>query len=355
MASNSTTIPDEAGEFDDWMEIYNAGSTSIDIGGLYISDDLDDLEKWQIPESDPTLTTIESGGFLILWLDGDIDQGILHTDFKLSASGEAIVLTESDGESVIDDYEFGSQIADVSYGRLLNGGNTWTAFIIPTPGTSNDDGIGAIEKPLASLPSGRYDTNINIELTNPNTNGQIHYTLDGSSPTHLDPIYNNPIPTDSSLTLRAIIAVDDTIYSRVMTHNYLYIVDHEFAVVCISTAPENFWDSIIGIYENYDNELEHPAHLEFFEPNSDLGFAVDIGVRLQGTASVNLIRKTLGIVARPEYGDAKINYPIFSDLPYDSYEAFTLRSSGQDFFTSLFRDAMSSGLVRDRGVVGALI
>jgi hypothetical protein len=51
MADNETTIedPDEPGEFPDWIEIYNAGSTPIDLGGMYLTDDPTDPKKWMIP------------------------------------------------------------------------------------------------------------------------------------------------------------------------------------------------------------------------------------------------------------------------------------------------------------------
>jgi hypothetical protein len=137
LASNSTVLADEFGEFDDWVEIYNNSDDAIDIGGMYITDDPDDGNPYWIPDSDPELTTIMPGGFLLIWCDRDLDQGILHVNIRLSANGEAIVLIGKDEETVLDYYEFGPQERDISTGRQPDGSDNWINFQIPSPGASN--------------------------------------------------------------------------------------------------------------------------------------------------------------------------------------------------------------------------
>ena len=66
MADNGSTIADENGDFDDWIEIHNAGNVPVDIGGYFISDDAAEPTAWQIPNVNPSLTTIPAGGFLLL-------------------------------------------------------------------------------------------------------------------------------------------------------------------------------------------------------------------------------------------------------------------------------------------------
>lgn len=138
LASNDSCYADEFGEFDDWIEIYNAGNIPADLGGLYITDDLGDLTAWQIPDTDPDLTTIFPGGFLLLWADKEPEQGILHVDIKLDADGEDIGLVSDDGTTILDSYTFGHQTTDVSEGRLPDGEDNWQFFDVPTPGASNE-------------------------------------------------------------------------------------------------------------------------------------------------------------------------------------------------------------------------
>ncbi|MFT5262631.1 MAG: hypothetical protein ACI8YQ_001368, partial [Polaribacter sp.] len=106
---------------DDWVELYNPGSTAIDIGGMYLSDDPIDPLVWQIPTTDPASTTFPAGGFLLLWLDKETTQGPLHIDVKLGSGGEDIILTAANGTTTIDSYTFGTQLEDVSEGRLGDG------------------------------------------------------------------------------------------------------------------------------------------------------------------------------------------------------------------------------------------
>jgi len=135
MADNDTTIedPDEAGAYEDWIEIYNADSSTIDLGGLYLTDDLADPTQWQIPLG----ISIPAGGHLLFWADNEEDQGDTHTNFKLSASGEAVGIYDSDGLSEIDSIIFGEQYADISYGRSPDGEDDWGYMATATPGSTN--------------------------------------------------------------------------------------------------------------------------------------------------------------------------------------------------------------------------
>ena len=137
MASNDAAYADENGEYDDWIEIYNAEDKDVDIAGMYISDKTDDPTAYQIP-SGKGATVIPAHGFLVLWADDQTDQGVLHLPFKLSSGGEAIVLTASDGSTLIDQHVFDAQETDISEGRLPDGSDNWVKFSTPTPGASNN-------------------------------------------------------------------------------------------------------------------------------------------------------------------------------------------------------------------------
>ena len=137
LASNDACCTDENGEYDDWFEIYNYGSTAVDIGGMYVSDSKSDYTKYQLPKTSPAITTIQPGGFLVLWCDGQPEQGALHTNFKLGSGGEDITLTEADGRTVINELTYGPQTTDISQGRNPDGSENWQAFSTPTPGASN--------------------------------------------------------------------------------------------------------------------------------------------------------------------------------------------------------------------------
>ena len=127
MASNETTVTDNAGDYDDWVELYNNSSITVDLSGWYISDKPDNLTKYDIPAG----TTIGANDYLIIWTDEDSSQGPdpVHANFKLSKAGETVILSDNFG-IVIDSITFGQQTTDMGYARVPNGtGN----FVIQTP------------------------------------------------------------------------------------------------------------------------------------------------------------------------------------------------------------------------------
>ncbi|MBE0663696.1 MAG: CotH kinase family protein [Bacteroidales bacterium] len=146
MASNSTTIADEFGEYDDWIEIFNAGSEPVWLGDKYLSDNLNNPTKWAFPD-----TTISAGGFLIVWADGQPEQGPMHTPYKLDKDGEEIGLFDNEvsNYALIDSYVYGSQETDISMGRNGDGAGEWVFFTTPTPGSSN--GVSGIQNPESPI------------------------------------------------------------------------------------------------------------------------------------------------------------------------------------------------------------
>ncbi|MFT5745846.1 MAG: hypothetical protein ACI9XO_002550 [Paraglaciecola sp.] len=115
LAANGETQADEAGEFDDWIELYNTTDFDISTAGLYLSDDIENLQKWALPD-----VVISGDDYLIVWADSDEEQGTFHAGFKLSASGEVLLLSD-ENMTVLDSITFGEQTEDVSFARLPNG------------------------------------------------------------------------------------------------------------------------------------------------------------------------------------------------------------------------------------------
>ena len=131
MASNATTLedPDEPGEHPDWIEIYNGSANSIDLSGMYLSDDPQNRTKWRIADG----VSFGSGELLLFFADDDGTQGRFHTSFQLSSSGETLVLTDADGITELDKVTFDRQAPDVAYGRFPDGDGDWGALQAPTP------------------------------------------------------------------------------------------------------------------------------------------------------------------------------------------------------------------------------
>lgn len=133
MADNSITIASPDGNSPDWIELFNSGNMTIDLSGMYLTDDLTDPMCWQFPEG----TTIGPREYLIVWADRN--GGEFYASFGLNANGEEIGLFDSDGQTLIDSVIYVKQIQDVSYGRFPDGGSSWNYLLSATPGSSNQN------------------------------------------------------------------------------------------------------------------------------------------------------------------------------------------------------------------------
>lgn len=135
MAANAAFLQDpaEPGEFPDWLEVHNPTGTAIDLGGLYLTDDLTRPTKYQIPSG----VMIPPNGHVIFYADEDQLQGPLHTNFRLAAAGEVVAIYDTNGVRQIDAIAFGPQLADVSFGRFPDGSGNWGFMSAPTPGAAN--------------------------------------------------------------------------------------------------------------------------------------------------------------------------------------------------------------------------
>jgi len=161
LASNSTIQDDQDGEFDDWIELYNPTGSDVELKSAYLSDDNTDVLKWQFPD-----TIIQANSYLIIWADKDETQQGLHANFKLSSSGEAVVLSNFDG-SVIDSISYGVQTADTSYGRLPNADGPFQ-ILFPTFSAENSAlSVSDLEKEnIFSLFPNPAKDNLQIVISN---------------------------------------------------------------------------------------------------------------------------------------------------------------------------------------------
>ncbi len=135
MAANTKSLTDPQGQHEDWLELHNLTNDVVNLSGMYLTDKMDNLKKWEFPEN----TTIPAHGYLLVWLDEDGKAKVgLHANFKLSRNGETVMLVDTDtrGNQVLDTVTFEKQEKDVALGRWPNGSGELKQ-VQTTPGKEN--------------------------------------------------------------------------------------------------------------------------------------------------------------------------------------------------------------------------
>ncbi len=395
MASNNATIADEDGDFPDWIEIYNSGNDPIHLDGYGLSDDYDNPFRWVFPD-----TTIAPGEFMLIWASNKnrrVPGGELHTNYAISSAGEEVILTHPDGTR-LDELPPTEIPTDISFGRQPDGTGEWFYFDEPTPGAPNttEPMQDLLENPTLSHRPGFYTSGFDLELTHPQENVTIYYTLDGSAPTENSAVYSGPIsiqdrtnePNNLStirtnyLTNRygfqepaGLIPKGTVVRTLTVKPGYMPAYSkssffvypegnefHKLPVISISTDSTNLFGYEEGLYVpgihfkdgvhhtgNYYQrgiEWEREAGFEFFDESGELKFAQNVGLRIHGGYSRRFSQKSFRLYARSEYGENRFRYQIFPDREYDSYNRLLLRNSGNDQGMTMIRDAVAHLAVR---------
>jgi len=355
LAGNATTTLDPAyTNYSPWIELYNAGGSSVNLGGYRLSDDVANPAGYALPAS----ATIPAGGRLVIWYD-ELATG-LHTSYSLDMRGDTIALFMPDG-TLVDSLTFGAQLVDVSYGRATDGAGAWAYFDAPTHGAANGGGLAGAARaarPTFSPPGGVYAGGQSVTLS-AEPGAVIRYTTDGSKPTANSPLYNGPISVNQPKVIRARAFAPGVLSSTAGTATYLIGVNKAIPIVSLATDPAHLFDKMIGIYvvgkngasgrcgpkANYNQPWERPVSMELYETNGTLAFQQDVGFEIQGDCTRAMPQKSLEIKARRRYGDNDIDYAIFPGNPTDEYERLVLRGGGNhDAYLSMFREPLAHEL-----------
>ncbi len=386
LAVNSGSGKDPQGQYDDWIELFNAGTQAIDCGGMYLTDDPANPTQWQIRSGNRQATTVPAKGYLLIWADGSVADAGLHAAFNLSASGDEVALFSRDGVTLIDSVAFGQQEVDVSYGRLPDGSDAWQGLAPPTPGARNASTYeGFVSEPAFNPERGFYDGEVLVTLSTSTEGAVIYYTTDGSEPYLLGGrmptgrVYQTPLHLTKTTCLRAKAIKPGWRPSPIMTHTYLFLRDVVrqsptgqppgqawpagnvggqsldygmdpdvvndarykdlmddalLAIPSISLVStlDNFFGPQNGFYVHANSQgraWERPVSVELLNPDGSEGFQINAGIRVRGgfSRTGNNPKHGLRLFFRPEYGTPKLKFPLFGDEGTDEFENVDLRCS----------------------------
>jgi hypothetical protein len=170
LANNNTGIADEDGERGDWIELYNDGASVVNLNGWRLTDDQGNLTKWTLPA-----VMLEPKGFLVVFAsnkDRTNPAGVLHTNFKLSASGGYLALVRANGTIATEFNLYPAQYDDRPYGfgqsvstTTLIAPGAAVRYLVPTSSSPNNATWTARTFVDTSWPSGT--SGVGFEATVP--------------------------------------------------------------------------------------------------------------------------------------------------------------------------------------------
>lgn len=364
VASNAGSSLDlDFGESGDWVELVNIGPDTADLTSMTLSDSQGNPTKWSFPPG----TTLPAGDYLLVYCDNyDVAENDLHTNFALSAGGEAVVLYDTRTASVVDQIVFPALGSDEAYARIPDGTGAFENTIITTPLAPNQAGQRGAA-PVFSVPSGLYATPFAVSITAPGAT-EIRYTTDGREPTAASPLYTAPLPVSATSGIRAKAWYPAPLNpSLPATASYLFdaVANRTIPVLNIIMDPDDLFSTATGIYANFSERgenWERPAYAVFMNPDGSQVTESGVGIRINGGTSRSAAKKSFRLHLRNSYGRSSWNLPWLSRTTAAGFNNLVLRANNNDGIVNqlssqinqvtFFRDQAMRHWHEDSGALG---
>lgn len=319
-ANNQFSYDDGYGDPSDWIEVRNPNASPLSLAGYGLSDNPLVPMKWVFPAG----TSIPAHGTLVVFAsnrnDGIDPKGNLHANFALTAAGESVILTAPDGTTTVDAImNFPALDNDISYGTDRNGS---LRMMEPTPAAWNDGSTytGWLAAPTFSHSRGIHTTSFSLVLTNPNSVGQLLYSLDGSEPSVP---YTAPLNITGSTTVRARVIAPGYHAARTATHSYIFhqsvmtspLMNATYTQGALAGRLQNGLTQLptlcISVPTLPDDYNEREASLEVIMPDGSPPVQINAGLNRVGGSWTNFAKKSYRLSFRAGYGQKSLDLPLF--------------------------------------------
>ena len=355
MASNGVYTN---GKAYDWVEIHNTGKKTVNLSGYYLSDSKKNPTKWAFPAK----TTVKAGAYILVYCTGDNmnagKNGVYYANFKISASGDKLILTEPDGVTQAAYLDIPAQYGNVSWG-LPEGGSEYLYFAEATPGKKNPKTgyASQTDAPVILTAGGFYDGPVTVNVQSKST---VRYTLDGSTPTEKSKQFPAEGLTFSKTAVLRVRAFEsDRVPSTTVSASYFIGLEQPVPVISLITDEKYLFDKKTGslvkgtsdTYPNYEREWEYPVNIEYFNLDGT-GEINQMGTfTAAGHSARQNSQKSIAVYARKAYGPERFSFNPFPNRDYDSYKSLLLRSANSDAFSTRLRDPVISSLAEPLNII----
>ncbi len=357
MASNGVYTN---GEAYDWVEIHNPGKSMVDLSGCFLSDSEKDLCKWAFPEG----TAIKGGEYLLVYLTGEEmapgKNKTFYANFKISAGGDQLFLTDAAGEQLLSSLEFGPQYGNTSWGKA-HGSDQWGFFAAATPGKKNEKTVypRRAEPPQIMTAGGFYDEPVTV-FAKGEEGSVLRYTTNGATPTEKSKVFpQKGLTFEKTGVLRVAAFAEDAVPSQPVAGSYFIGESQPVAVVSLVTDEKYLFDKKTGAlvrgnnpdYPNYEKEWEYPANIEFYGTNGVCEINQMGTFTAAGHSARQNAQKSIAIYARKAYGQDRFYFNPFPNRDYESYKSLLLRGANSDAFSTRMRDVVISSLAEPLDII----
>ena len=365
MAANVDEFVSPAFNFDGWVELYNPTDLSVQLDGIYMSDDPADLKKWYTPKA---MGTIPAHGFHVVWF-GSNDLRTQNAQFNLDVDGGTLFISGSDGK-LITQQTYPAALQRVSYARTTDGGDTWALTDQPTPGASNAGTTYAamqLAAPVVDLPSQLFTGQLSLNVTIP-AGCTLRYTTDGTlpTPTNGSTSRTGQFSISQSTNYRFRLFADGYLASPTTTRSFIYRDrDYMLPVVSVVSDPRFLYDDSLGVYVrgtngrpgngqsskcNWNMNWDRPVNFSYIDANGDMVINQDVDLEMCGGWSRAWTPHSFKLKGTKEYGGSKkLEYPFFKAKPYINNRTLQIRNGGNDTQCRFFDPAVQT-IVQTSGI-----
>lgn len=357
-----TSLPGVEGHYD-YVELYNASSSPVNLNGFTLSNDAGQPRKWTFGN-----LVIPANGYALVYCEPDnlsmATEDVIYAGFRLRAGGCNVYLHGPDGR-LLDRLHVPSLDSDTGYGRTIGEAGLFY-YHTPTPGMPNADGfVGYSEQPSVSVPGGLYDRPVSVSLSAPE-GVSIYYTLDGSDPDASSLRYTGLVEIERTTTLRACAVSESLEASHAVTQTYFISTYHSLPVIALTTDPDNLWNEEDGMLADgpdidretqkrpwqkaaYWKKMQNPGYIEYYDERGTQQLSQGMLFSCMGQFSLDMPQKSFSIRANSQFGQDAFEFAAFDDRPYASYAAFALRNGGQDGLYTRVLDGLQARLAEQCG------
>jgi hypothetical protein len=328
-ASNWKQFVDNHNDYEDWFELYNTSSTSVELGGYFLSDELDEMMKWEIPAG----TVIEGYGYLLFWCSSrNTSDGALHTNFRLTQTKQEpdkIILSNSMG-TVLDSLTIALTQTHHSWARSTDGDADWNICTEPSPGSSNNGTTqfnSYSDRPSFSLSGGFYTGSVSVEITTVEPDAEIRYTTNGTLPTASSPLYTSALNFTETTVLKARVFSSDATVTPGLIMFQTYFIDEPTPTLPVVSIAGNELTNLA----NGNEDLEPIASIEIYDTAGDSKTRSYGEMNSHGQDSWANDQRSLDWISRDEFGYSRhLKEKFFVTSDRDEFQRLIFRAAGDD-------------------------